>query len=110
MKNKGYRMQITGRLKLTALLSTLFLTSCSTFTQPESIPTNTPWANRATKLAAVQRFDINGKIAVRTASDSGSATIHWVQAKQNYTISLFGPLGANGMTLTGQPGSVSMET
>src|SRR5690606_4742061 len=56
----------------------------------------------------LKNWQINGKIGVQTPRDSGSATIHWVQNNNKYTISLYGPLGSNELKLSGQPGSVQL--
>lgn len=102
-------MVITGRVKVFALSFALLLTSCTTLAPP-STPTKTiSWSAREAQLKNIHQFDIKGKIAVRTTQDSGSATIHWLQNGDNYTISIFGPLGSDGMTLHGRPGSVTME-
>ncbi len=102
-------MVITGRVKIFALSFALLLTSCTTLAPP-STPTKTiSWAARSSQLQGIRQFDVKGKIAVRTAQDSGSATIHWQQSGDSYTISIFGPLGSDSMTLHGRPGSVTME-
>ena len=36
---------------------------------------------------------IKGKLGVRTAAESGSVTINWLQQKDRYTIHVNGPLG-----------------
>lgn len=89
----------------------LFLTSCasiSPFSPPP--PASTSWSLREKTLAELQHWDISGKIAVRTATDSGSATIKWQERHPHYTIWLYGPVGTPAAILHGQPGKTMLET
>ncbi len=62
-------------------------------------------------LNQIQQWQLTGKIGVQTPENAGSATLNWVESQQHhYTLSLVGPLGAGGVTLTGQPGLVTMDT
>lgn len=88
------------------------VTSCKTVTAPTTAP-NQPaktWDARKTELSSLQSWRIDGKIAVTTAQDSGSASVDWAQRADSYTISLAGPLGTNRITLNGAPGHVTMLT
>lgn len=66
------------------------------------------WQERQTILNRLQSWQLNGKIAVQTPQDSGSATVDWMQSNSRYAVSLYGPLGTNGLKLSGQPGSVTL--
>lgn len=92
----------------------LFLTSCAHLTKqpagPSAVTTPQTWKEREVALNRIQNWQINGKIGVQTAQDSGSATVTWQQSQSQYTIALYGPLGTHGMKLWGQPGSVTLET
>lgn len=81
----------------------LLLNGCTTL-PPSAPPSSESWQKRKQKLARVTRWKINGKLAVRSHFDSGSANINWTQKKQSYDIALFGPLGSNNMKLSGKPG------
>ena len=61
-------------------------------------------------VALPESWQLNGKIAVQTAQDSGSATILWIENHDRYNVSLYGPLGTQGLKLTGQPGHVTLIT
>lgn len=93
------------------LVLTVFMASCTSITQPEAPPAapKATWADRQARLDRIQSWRINGKIAVQTAKDSGSASINWAQNQRSYNISLLGPLGSHGMNLSGQPGHVVMQ-
>jgi outer membrane lipoprotein LolB len=84
------------------------LTGCATV-PPASKPIQLSWKQRQTIANHIQDWQINGKIAVQTAQDSGSATLDWTQRNKQYTISLLAPLGAGGLKLTGQPGQVQLQ-
>lgn len=95
---------------ISLLLSFLLLVGCATVTPPEAPPTQLSWAARETLLNKLQSWEVNGKIAVHTAQESGSATIDWSQQQQNFRISLMGPFGSHNATLSGQPGAVTLVT
>lgn len=92
-------------------LLTILVTSCSTVAPPAATPVKkTTWEERQAKISQFQTWHLNGKIAVQTAQQSGSATIDWIQHDNRYNVALYGPLGTNSLKLYGQPGKVSMET
>lgn len=91
----------------------LFLTSCASFSPQKPSPSPTPtlsWEKRTATLSRLQNWQINGKVGVQTAQNSGSASVDWRQQQNNYTISLTGPLGSSGMKLNGGAGSVTLTT
>ena len=93
------------------LPTTAFLLSaCSTMSTPPSAPAvKIPLKTRQVALNQINNWQITGKIGVRSANDSGSATVDWVQHDNRYMISLTGPMGANSMKLTGRPGEVALD-
>lgn len=101
-----------AKIFLAPALSVWILTACSTMTPsvPVESAKKASWDSRQARLRNVQSWQISGKIAVITKKDSGSATVDWSQHAQNYTISLYGPLGSNSVTLKGGPGRVTMTT
>ena len=96
------------RILALAVLFTL-LSACTTVTPPSPPATQIPWKNRELALNRIMGWEISGKIAVQTAKDSGSANVDWMQNHGQYTVSLYGPLGAGGLKLIGHPGMVTME-
>jgi outer membrane lipoprotein LolB len=98
--------------KITLFLVMLFLSSCSTITPqaPVESQQKLSWQAREQILSNIQSWQVNGKIAVRTARDSGSASIDWKQQNKQFNIALLGPLGSNAMTLQNTGGKVSMRT
>lgn len=68
------------------------------------------WPARRMTLNQIQNWQITGKIAVITAEDSGSASVDWIQHQQQFSISLFGPLGLNGLKLNGSSRYATLTT
>lgn len=102
---------------LTAFLP-FFIISCTTVSPKMTTveASTTPvtkkltWEERQATLERIQSWRLSGKVAVRTPNDSGSASVNWVQNGSQYNVSLTGPLGAGGMTLSGGPGGVMLRT
>lgn len=88
------------------------LVSCASVTMspPAAKESKVTWETRQAQLEKLHNWQINGKIAVITAQDSGSATVNWRERQGNYTISMYGPLGANSITMSGGPGHVTLKT
>ncbi|MEN0038534.1 MAG: lipoprotein insertase outer membrane protein LolB [Cellvibrio sp.] len=61
------------------------------------------------QLQAVSDWQLAGKLGIRTADDSGSASLKWAQQLANYQINLSGPLGQKRMIITGTPDKVRLE-
>ncbi len=102
------RLPLIGSLCITLLLT--ILSSCTTFRPPGAPPQQISWQTRESALAKINQWHLNGKLAVRTPRDSGSATIDWAQHQDRYLISLYGPLGTGGMTLSGRQGHIVLKT
>lgn len=97
-------------IKLLGLVFFVFLTACSTLAPPSGKPLAQSWKERQQALEQMNSWKLQGAIAVRSASDGGSASLNWQQSGQTYTISLFGPLGANAVQIYGRPGLVRLQT
>lgn len=94
-------------------LLVLFLTSCASVSSLQPSPSSTPsktWASRSAQLSHISSWQVNGKVAVQTAQDSGSASVDWQQQRNNYSISLTGPLGSAGLKINGSPGRATLQT
>lgn len=66
------------------------------------------WEEREKLLLDIKSWQIDGKIAVQTNADSGSANVNWWRSGSRYSISLYGPFGSNNLRLSGQAGHVTM--
>lgn len=59
----------------------------------------TPWGERRSALQAVENFQVNGQLAVATASEGFSANMHWQQQGAASDLLLRAPLGMGGARL-----------
>lgn len=82
------------------------LMSCTTLYQTQHQPLQMSWAERSFQLGRLNNFNIQGAIAIRSSRNSGSASFRWQQINQDYTLSLFGPFGANTIQIQGHPGKI----
>lgn len=97
---------------LNLLILSIFLTGCATLPPEPLVPVKQPqsWQERKVTLSKLQNWDITAVMAIRTNNDAESAHLKWQQNKQNYHLSLYGPLGMGAMTISGRPGSVTLAT
>lgn len=100
---------------LAALAMSLWLSACATITLeplPEGLTDQPPydWPQRQTQLQQLQSWQLQGKLAVRQPSDSGSAIInYWNQHHEAYELSLSSAfLGLGTTELKGVPGFISL--
>jgi outer membrane lipoprotein LolB len=101
-------------LALAALLS--LLSGCTGLLTHESVEgqgSTALWKAHKQHLDPIDGWQINGKVGIhaQTAgkSESGSATVFWLQRQDYYDIRLSGPLGRGATRLTGRPGQVQLE-
>lgn len=111
MKKLRHSLILTKKAFIVCIL--LFLSSCSTIsTQQTSTPLPIQsWDTRVKTLSTIHQWNIRGLVAIHdnTQKNDVSANLQWQQNGQNYTLLLFGPLGAGATKLTGAPGKVILE-
>lgn len=78
-------------------------------------PLNHPvvsWEKRQIALEHLQNWNISAVMAMRTqaGNEGGTANLKWQQHQQDYSILLYGPLGADTTKIYGKPGRVFLET
>jgi outer membrane lipoprotein LolB len=85
-------------LRLTCLLAvSLLVTSCADIVKQAP---NTPnWNQHVEQLSAVTRWNASGKLAIRTETQSESASLSWQQNGDNTHILLTGPLGLGATSI-----------
>ncbi len=89
---------------LTCLLL-LLVSACSQQPVLESVS----FASQQSKLAAIESWQLRGKVAVNYAGKSRSAYLNWQQQQQAFSIRLQGPFGAGATHLFGDPSQVTLE-
>lgn len=87
------------------LLALLLASGCAhrSLTPPQNV------LEHQRQLQAIGDWQLTGKLGIRTADDSGSASVKWQQQPATYQINLSGPLGQKSMIITGSPGKVRLE-
>lgn len=83
--------------QITPWLLLALLAGCTGLAERE--PTSAGWKAHSAQLAALQYWTANGKLAVRTAASSDSASMVWQQRQQNTHLQLSGPLGMGATTI-----------
>jgi len=88
------------------------LAGCAGLTSRESVEGQgdpQQWQAHKDKVAALDGWQISGKVGIRAPKDSGSGTLFWLQRQDYYDIRLSGPLGRGAARLTGREGDVLLE-
>jgi outer membrane lipoprotein LolB len=83
--------------QLTLWLSLAFLAGCTGLAERE--PTSAGWQAHSAQLVELQRWTANGKLALRTADASDSASMVWQQLGRDTLLQLSGPLGMGATTI-----------
>ena len=97
-------MRIFSKFSLILMAtSTLVLTGCQRYTQPQA-----PSVSQVP--AAANNFSLQGKIGVKTPGQSGSAFFTWVQQQDEFDIELSGILGVGKTQISGTPGQVTLNS
>jgi outer membrane lipoprotein LolB len=93
------------------LLATI-LAGCAEFsliTSPQQADSSV-WEQRQATLASIEHWTITGRLAIQSGGEGWSATIHWNQNNENYTMRLISPLGQGTYQLYGDKQFVSLLT
>lgn len=86
-------------LRLSSLwLGALLLAACAT--QAPVTTTDLGWEQRRRNLAALENWQLEGKLALRTPDQSESASLSWRQNGSHAEVQLSGPLGAGATALS----------
>ena len=85
------------------------LAGCAGLTSRESVEGQGDaklWQAHKAQVAALDGWQISGKVGIRAPRDSGSGTLFWLQRQDYFDIRLSGPLGRGAARLTA-PGRVA---
>lgn len=97
---------------LFTLLLLALLAGCASTSRQEAVEGQgnaAQWQAHKKRIAALDGWQIDGKVGIRAPRDSGSGTLFWLQRQDYYDIRLAGPLGRGAARLTGRPGGVVLE-
>jgi outer membrane lipoprotein LolB len=90
------------------LLLGSWLVGCATVAPPTAT-NGKPDASLQQRLATLQHWNINGKLAVRSTATSESARLQWQQNGEQFDIHLSGPAGLKATRIHGTPHDVNFE-
>jgi len=86
----------------------LALTACQTV--PVAPAPSLAWSVRRPALQSLDRFGLNGRVAVAVGGQGFNAGLRWVQSGALTHLALTGPLGAGGVEVTADGGDLSVVT
>ena len=97
---------------LLVVFFTTWITSCATTPVEQKSAQNESmsWDSRVQTLSSIQDWNLKALIGIHSQRDDVSAVLQWQQQKQQYHITLFGPLGTGSYELNGQPGKVELAS
>ena len=98
--------------RLAPILLVMLLTGCA---EVPLLTLPTPadkgaWDLRQQALNKLNIWSITSHLAVQTGTEGWSATLHWVQDRQNFTMRFIAPLGQGTYQLAGDDQLVSLRT
>jgi outer membrane lipoprotein LolB len=93
-------------LRVAALSAALLLAACAT--QPLVID-DPDWRRHEASIAALEDWELQGRIVVRENGNSDSVNINWQQQDGSFDMRLFGSLGLGTVRVSGTPNAVTVE-
>ena len=93
---------------LAGLALVLTLAGCQTV--PVAPAPSVAWSVRRPALQDLDRFGLNGRVAVAVGKQGFNAGLRWTQAAAVTHLALTGPLGAGGVEVTANGGNLSVVT
>jgi outer membrane lipoprotein LolB len=101
------------RLRTLLISSALILLAgCAGFTSKESVQGQgnpAVWEAHKQQIGGIDGWQISGKIGIRAPSDSGSATLFWLQRQDYFDIRLAGPLAVGSARISGRTNDVVLD-
>lgn len=94
--------------RLICYMLVTLLAGCSNL--PDYTPKQSDWQQREEMLVKFQRWQLEGRIAIRTEDDSWSGSLKWQQLGQLYDIHFSGPFGQGAVNLVGDQQRVVLST
>lgn len=88
------------------------LAACATLSgrEPSGAANEAAWAARLTRLAALDSWELSGRVGVVTAKDGGSGSLDWKQQGQELSFDFRGPLGAGAVHMQGDAQALHVQS
>ncbi len=99
-------------LAIGAIVVALLIGGCASSAPPraDDATIQQRWEKHRDTLAQLARWQLTGRVAVRTADDGWNASIHWVQeGDDGYAIEFSGPFGQGVAAVRAAGGVVTIE-
>ena len=93
-----------------ALASTITWTLVGCQTVPVAPAPAVAWSVRRPALQSLERFGLQGRVAVAVGKQGFNAGLRWTQSAAVTRLALTGPLGAGGVEVTADSGNLSVVT
>lgn len=91
-----------------ALAVLMLLAGCRTV--PVARPPSVPWPLHRAELQERAHFELRGRVAVAAGDQGFNARLRWVQDGARSQVALAGPLGAGGLEVTADGGTLEVVT
>lgn len=88
------------------LLSAALIAGCS-HQPPISQPID--WSQHQAQLAALDQWQLRGKLGFKSPQRGGSANLQWSQNQQQYQLRLSGPMGTGNILIQGDQTRAQMQ-
>ena len=98
-----------------AVLGLLMLLAGCASLAPETVPPPTDqavqglWRQHQAAMTGITGWRLTGKMALKTASKSGNATLIWSYRRDEQEIELYGPFGSGRVQITAKPGEAVLR-
>jgi outer membrane lipoprotein LolB len=93
---------VTRAIAFAAIAVLAMLAGCSTAPPPTTVPgpgADAPWVAQRAALEKLDRYALNGKVAVAANGQGFTASLRYHQQPQRADLALDGPLGIGGMRI-----------
>lgn len=97
-------------IRLFTIFLLALLSGCATTPEPaSSVDVDVLWASRQTVLIQLQRWKMEGRIAVQLDEEGWQAGMHWHQQNDRYQMDMFDPFGRKVAGLVKGPLGVDLR-
>ena len=88
------------------------LAACTTLTgrAPTGAANESAWQARVAQLAALDHWELSGRVGVATAKDGGSGSLDWRQRGAELSFDFRGPLGAGAVHMQGDAHALHVQS
>jgi outer membrane lipoprotein LolB len=97
-------------MRVLTLTLIAFLAGCAAVSErPPSPDIAAAWQMRQASLAAINRWELHGRVALRSGDDGGQASLQWTRDVDMHRIELTGPISSARVRLTQTPFGAEMR-